>query len=327
MTRDDNAGWTLNGTIQPYIDIYTSQTTFTEVQRSFPYLVSREFASGGGDVSVSVFSYPKHLNTILQVPEFKWHIIEDRIPFEIGETGIRVTPIAGAYFVSRILDVHSDHLFAVHHGRIFSQAPPPGNLPTPEYTAPSTPISGRSSPLPPTFPITHDHISDFHPTPTLKKIQPYLCFGFKIEEAIVYISDVSYIPEDAWSYLLAPRRLGGAEYSSPVFIVDCLRLNPHTSHFGLGQSIAAVRRLAARRSYLTGFGHEVSHGEYETILRAVGSELDQVQAGASDTESENVRKGLELVGTGEPSGLWVRPAFDGLRIVVHPDGTVEDDAY
>lgn len=43
-------GWTLNGAIQPYIDVYLTQDTFTEVQRSFPYLVFKEFASGGGDV-------------------------------------------------------------------------------------------------------------------------------------------------------------------------------------------------------------------------------------------------------------------------------------
>lgn len=44
-------GWTLNGCIQPHVDIYCSQTTFVEVQRAFPYLVAKEFASGGGDVS------------------------------------------------------------------------------------------------------------------------------------------------------------------------------------------------------------------------------------------------------------------------------------
>jgi len=43
-------GWTLNGAIQPHIDVYLTQDTFTEVRRSFPYLVCKEFASGGGDV-------------------------------------------------------------------------------------------------------------------------------------------------------------------------------------------------------------------------------------------------------------------------------------
>jgi hypothetical protein len=43
-------GWTLNANIQTHIDVYLSAATFTEVQRAFPYLVFKEFASGGGDV-------------------------------------------------------------------------------------------------------------------------------------------------------------------------------------------------------------------------------------------------------------------------------------
>lgn len=37
------------------------------------------------------------LSHLFQVPEFKWHIIEDRVPFEIGNTGIRVNPFAGMF--------------------------------------------------------------------------------------------------------------------------------------------------------------------------------------------------------------------------------------
>jgi hypothetical protein len=40
----------LKGQIQQFIDVYVSQATFGEVKRSFPYMVSRDFASGGGDV-------------------------------------------------------------------------------------------------------------------------------------------------------------------------------------------------------------------------------------------------------------------------------------
>lgn len=31
----------------------------------------------------------------VKVPEFKWHLIEDRQPFEIEDTGIKITPFAG----------------------------------------------------------------------------------------------------------------------------------------------------------------------------------------------------------------------------------------
>lgn len=40
----------MKGAIQQHIDVYVSQATFREIQRAFPYLVAKEFASGGGDV-------------------------------------------------------------------------------------------------------------------------------------------------------------------------------------------------------------------------------------------------------------------------------------
>jgi hypothetical protein len=30
-----------------------------------------------------------------QVPDFQWHVIEDKVPFEIKDTGIKVTPFPG----------------------------------------------------------------------------------------------------------------------------------------------------------------------------------------------------------------------------------------
>lgn len=97
---DDLRGWTLGGAIQTRIDVYVSQSTFCEVQRSFPYLVSREFASGGGDV-----------------PDFEWHIIEDKVPFEIKDTGVQITPFIGC--LPRILrqPLHR------HHAQLSRQLP------------------------------------------------------------------------------------------------------------------------------------------------------------------------------------------------------------
>lgn len=47
---DDLRAWTLQGAIQPSIDIYLTQQTLADISRAFPYLVSKEYASGGGDV-------------------------------------------------------------------------------------------------------------------------------------------------------------------------------------------------------------------------------------------------------------------------------------
>lgn len=274
---DDLRGWTLRAAIQPYVDVYASQATFAEVLRSFPYLVSKEYASGGGDV-----------------PDFKWHIIDDRVPFEIDDTGIEITP------------------FSVHHGRHFSPAPPLAYMPTPPGTAsPSPPGSGAVTPLHPKESSGIDG----------NTIHPYLCFGFKIQDAVVYLSDVSHITEDTWEFLERSSNGSGSRKPLPVLVLDCLRLAPHTSHLGLKESIAMARRFHAKRTYLTGFGHEVSHEEYVAIGEAVGGKKDHLTNATS-----NVQRGVKMIEEGE--AIWVRPAYDGLRVFVQNDGdTIHDEAY
>ncbi|KAH7883855.1 beta-lactamase-like protein [Phlebopus sp. FC_14] len=265
---DDLRGWTLGCAIQRHIDVYVSQTTFGEVQRAFPYLVSKEFASGGGDV-----------------PEFEWHIMEDKVSFEIKKTGVWVTP------------------FSVHHGRLFSPNPPPAFIPTPCATEPATPTaSGRSTPS----------------RPAASKIHPYLCFGFMIQDSLVYMSDVSLIPEDAWAVLEAGE-------PKNVLVLDCLRLEPHTSHMGVKEAATTIRRLNAKRNYLTGFGHEVSHDEYVTIGEAV--EEEEVRDMAVMTVRE--RNGVKLIREGRKAEErhWVRPSHDGLRVFISTDGSVRDETY
>ncbi|KAF8528032.1 beta-lactamase-like protein [Hysterangium stoloniferum] len=265
---DDLRGWT--SAIQSYIDVYVSRDTFLQVQRAFPYLVSKEFASGGGDVA-----------------QFKWHIIEPNQRFTIGNTGVEVTP------------------FLVHHGRLFTNGqPPPEWLPTPDSSHPTTPTS-HPNPLP--------NGGSLQPSPAL--VHPYYCLGFVIRD-IVYISDVSYIPETAWSVIETARR---RPYS--VFIVDCLKLIPHISHFGLAQAVTAARRLGGMElnTYLVGFSHDISHATWEKIGRILerseddnGEELDEVTKSA-----------LLLVPKGP--ALRIRPAHDGLRLCFGKDGDIWED--
>jgi hypothetical protein len=150
-----------------------------------------------------------------------------------------------------------------------------------------------------------------------KKIQPYICFGFKIQDAIVYMSDVSHIPEDTWSLLEHQSRSG----LLPVFVCDCLRLHAHASHMGLGEAIATSRRLGASRTYLVGFGHDVSHDEYVVIGEVAGGHHKR----ELDSMSVMERRGTDLIEDGKP--LWIRPAHDGLRVFVSKEDAVRDESY
>ncbi|KAJ7456584.1 beta-lactamase-like protein [Mycena latifolia] len=270
---DDLRAWTLSGRIQPHIDIYASQATYEDIKKMFPYLVSKEFASGGGDI-----------------PEFVWHVcIDDAIPFEINDTGIMITP------------------FLVHHGRLFTKAPST----TPAVPVPSLEASVVGITLEETA-IGQDGNDD--PKSQEEIIQPYMCFAFRIQEDIVYLSDCGAIPDDAWRSLLPS---SGQQLS--VCILDCLHLRSHPSHFGLDQSVAAARKIGAKRTYLLGFSHEVAHDEYVSIGEVIGG------AAALSHPTENEVKGIGMIGEGEP--IWVRPAHDGLRIQISSENVVSDETY
>lgn len=145
------------------------------------------------------------------------------------------------------------------------------------------------------------------------KIHPYFCFGFLVQDAIVYMSDVSLIPEEAWAVI----RSGGQK---SVLVIDCLRLRGHTSHMGIREAAGAIRRIGARRSYMTGFNHDVSQEEYVRMGESVGGVLD---GEVNDTE----REGIEMMREGlEGETHWVRPAHDGLRVMCR-GGRVWDETY
>jgi len=258
---DDLRAWTLRGIIQSHIDVYVSQATFFEVQRAFPYMVSKEFASGGGDV-----------------PEVKWHIFEEGVPFVLEESGIEILP------------------FPVHHGRCSVYNRPKGSLPTPTATSPPTP-------------------EQLEPT-----IQPYICHAFLIQESIIYMGDVSHIPEETWALLGRGEGNPDPQRQYSAIVLDCLRPATHVSHFGLGQSVSAARRFGAVRTYLTGFGHEIAFDEYAHI----GEILGGAPLPNDDSLTSGERKCLDVIDKGDP--LWIRPAHDGLRVSIS-GLSVRDDTF
>lgn len=108
---------------------------------------------------------------------------------------------------------------------------------------------------------------------------PYYCLGFLFDQKICYLSDVSFVPEEVWAVLdqhvtlpvehqpqpFLDQRMQRLQVtndktrgvknilSRPVLqtmIVDCLRIETFTSHFGLGEAIAVARRSGALKSYL-----------------------------------------------------------------------------
>ena len=171
------------------------------------------------------------------------------------------------------------------------------------------------------------------PTPELESkpeptIRPYICHAFVIQHSVLYMGDVSHIPESAWALLGRGADTGGdhdgpmrtrREYSAVV--LDCLRPATHVSHFGLAQSVSAARRLGATRTYLLGFGHEIGFDEYARVGEILGG------APVGDAPlSSGEKKCLDVLEKEKGEPLWLRPAHDGLRVIV--DGLdVRDETF
>lgn len=120
------------------------------------------------------------------------------------------------------------------------------------------------------------HHGQFFSTPP----RPYFCLGFLFDNSIAYLSDVSFVPESIFALIerkcTLPLRstlgtsatsadtgtttlvngvqavsVGGQERPRlKALVIDCLRLENHTSHFGLAQAVATARRLGVAKSYL-----------------------------------------------------------------------------
>ncbi|KIY52801.1 hypothetical protein FISHEDRAFT_34626 [Fistulina hepatica ATCC 64428] len=237
---DDLRGWTLHKQVQDHVDIYASEATYNEVQRAFPYLVDKKFATGGG-----------------AVPEFNWHIVYNNVPFQLENSDVTIRPFNGMCGA------------LLHHGRIFTNKE--------------------------------------------EIVLPYLCFGFRIMESVVYISDVSYIPDHVWPLLR----------DANVCVLDCLDVNDHQSHLGIGSAVAYARRIGAKRTYLTGFAHELEHDECVRICEYASGGA-QPGDDAPTTVVKSVQRIKEKASTAAP--VWMRPAHDGLRVFVS-DADVVDETY
>jgi phosphoribosyl 1,2-cyclic phosphate phosphodiesterase len=73
-------------------------------------------------------------------------------------------------------------------------------------------------------------------------------YGYRLG-GFAYVTDCSRIPEESF------RLLAGVD----TLILDALRYRPHSTHFSVGEAIAAAARVGARRTILTHIAHEVDH--------------------------------------------------------------------
>lgn len=92
--------------------------------------------------------------------------------------------------------------------------------------------------------------------------QPYYCMGFLFDRKIAYLSDLSGVPDDVWNTLErecpvhtngSPVHSNGTSHrtaprmSLEALVIDCLRIETFTSHFGLVKLWGQLEEWAPRR--------------------------------------------------------------------------------
>ena len=79
--------------------------------------------------------------------------------------------------------------------------------------------------------------------------------GFRFGN-LAYCTDTNLIPDETWPLLEGVDTL----------ILDCLRPTRHPTHFSLAESLAAARRVGARRTLLVHMAHDIEHAAVSAPL-------------------------------------------------------------
>ncbi|POY72085.1 hypothetical protein BMF94_4892 [Rhodotorula taiwanensis] len=179
-------------------------------------------------------------------------------------------------------------------------------------------------------PLPVHHGKFFTTSPT-----PFYCLGFLFDRQLAYLSDVSYIPEVIYDRIASYVSIPAAAAVQPAapngttvangnangkqelprlkaLIVDCLRVEPFASHFGIGQAVETARKLGAERNYLVGFGHRTSHRLWLALTRSLSLPPASLPALPSHL-------------TIDPAVPTPRPAHDWQYYSGHSDPTREDE--
>lgn len=84
-------------------------------------------------------------------------------------------------------------------------------------------------------------------------------YGYLIEgdgKRVAYVPDCNGIPDETFERLS----------SLDVMILDALRPRPHPTHFSIDESAAELKRVGAKKSYITHITHDSSHENLQTYL-------------------------------------------------------------
>ncbi|GAA6064299.1 hypothetical protein JCM10212_002479 [Sporobolomyces blumeae] len=219
------------------------------------------------------------------IPALTWHIIDPSEPFDLF--GIEIVPLP------------------VEHGKFFTTPPKPFLCSGFLFNRQICYLSDVSG-IPDSVWATLDHHLDL----PFSRTSSSSARTNEIESTLPVVNGTSSSSTTTTTTTGAD---AGAS-SKPrlqALVVDCLRLEPFTSHFGLGQAVETAERLGARKTYLIGFGHRTSHTAWVHATRLLASPSTT----SRDLASGSSRQADE----GEDRPVLFHELYNG-----HEDATKED---
>jgi len=81
------------------------------------------------------------------------------------------------------------------------------------------------------------------------------CVGYRFE-SVAYVTDCSKIPDSTKNRMK----------DLSVLILDCVRIEPHSTHFNLNQALDTISELKPKKAFLTHLGHEFDYLEWRKKL-------------------------------------------------------------
>ena len=163
--------------------------------------------------------------------------------------------------------------------------------------------------------------------------------SYLVGKDVLYMSDVAGIPEDKVETL--------TNLSPKVLIIDCIDTRchaPHVAHFTIVEALMWARVINPKRTYLTGISHNTAHQTYQWLLDLSPEAGDEPSKAAEKYRKHNsdfaewnteyisnlkqTKEKVKKILTANLEGkdpMVVKPAYDGLCIVVGDDGEVHDD--
>jgi hypothetical protein len=160
----------------------------------------------------------------------------------------------------------------------------------------------------------------------------FVCLGFVFERQLVYLSDLSSLPDASLDRIqLALRGHNARPAAAPVLVIDSLwPWREHASHVSFVQAMGIAMRLKPAQTLIVGMSHPTTHFMWQELGRRVcgadGAFPNHPDHNLAQSLITKVWAADEMKHISTGLAAWagtVAPAWDGLGLDMTTEGAAE----